>query len=218
MGRHSGRTSYRPWTVDKGQLDRIPVAHSGPVLSLDWCAGSSESVSQKAGLTRQDSISSDSGSSSLSSSMGWIASGGMDRTVKVWDLNSPGHTSHISSRPIYLLSTSFPVRRALWRPDYECELGIISNSEFGIGMNQDASEVTPTSEVPSLSTGVDLVAGVSSLRNGSEIGNSVEIWDVRRGYLAKWVVRGSSSEGGVAGEHVLSCGPETWCIFSHLHM
>ena len=25
----------------RGQLDRIPVAHSGPVLSLDWVQGSS---------------------------------------------------------------------------------------------------------------------------------------------------------------------------------
>ena len=33
----------------------------------------------------------------------------------------------------------------------------------------------------------------------------VEIWDVRRGYVAKWVVSGSAIEGGVTGSFPLSC-------------
>ena len=31
----------------------------------------------------------------------------------------------------------------------------------------------------------------------------VEIWDVRRGYIAKWVVSGAAIEGGVTGESVV---------------
>ena len=31
------------------------------------------------------------------------------------------------------------------------------------------------------------------------MGDPVEIWDVRRGYIAKWTVRGSAAEGGVTG-------------------
>ena len=36
--------------------------------------------------------------------------------------------------------------------------------------------------------------------NTSGLGDSVEIWDVRRQYVAKWAVRGSAYEGGVTGK------------------
>ena len=79
----------------KGQLDRITVAHSGAVLSLDWCAGSSDGLSHQS-LQRQDTLTStDLGASSNASGTGWIASAGMDRTVKVWDLNSPGEPNFL---------------------------------------------------------------------------------------------------------------------------
>ena len=35
-------------------------------------------------------------------------------------------------------------------------------------------------------------------------GDAVEIWDVRRGWIAKWAVGGSAIEGGVAGETATS--------------
>ena len=38
---------------------------------------------------------------------------------------------------------------------------------------------------------------VSQTRNG--VGDSVEIWDVRRQYIAKWMVNNSAVEGGVTG-------------------
>jgi hypothetical protein len=50
----------------RGQLDRIPVAHTGPILSLDW-------------YTPQSGID---GLPSVSSEM-WVATGGLDRCVKV---------------------------------------------------------------------------------------------------------------------------------------
>jgi hypothetical protein len=36
------------------------------------------------------------------------------------------------------------------------------------------------------------------------MGNAVEIWDVRRGFIAKWQVGGSAIEGGVSGK-VFTC-------------
>jgi hypothetical protein len=39
---------------------------------------------------------------------------------------------------------------------------------------------------------------------GSGIGDAVEIWDVRRGWIAKWTVRGSAIEGGVTGLSTLN--------------
>lgn len=37
----------------------------------------------------------------------------------------------------------------------------------------------------------------SQTRNGA--GDSVEIWDVRRQYIAKWLLNNSAVEGGVTG-------------------
>jgi len=34
--------------------------------------------------------------------------------------------------------------------------------------------------------------------------DAVEIWDVRRSWVAKWEVLGSATEGGVTGQFVLS--------------
>lgn len=58
----------------RGQLDRLPVAHSGPVVALDWCnASSSSSGSTVVGTD----------TAIAGSGHGWIASGGLDRCVKV---------------------------------------------------------------------------------------------------------------------------------------
>ncbi|VDB85195.1 unnamed protein product [Peniophora sp. CBMAI 1063] len=201
----------------KGQLDRITVAHSGAVLSLDWCSSSSSSDGPShQGLQRQDTLTStDLGGTNNASGTGWIASAGMDRTVKVWDLNSAGHTAHMSSTPSYTLSAPYPVRHARWRPGYECELALVSNAGFGgLGQERDsgASEtggtVTPDVGVGvggggggaiSSSPEIEITAGREE-RRAAESGfgsDPVEIWDVRRGWLAKWVLPGSTIEGGV---------------------
>lgn len=60
----------------RGQLDRLHVAHTASVTSLDWCpvGGISLSNATSATSAREDSS---------SSGQGWIVSGGLDRTVKV---------------------------------------------------------------------------------------------------------------------------------------
>jgi WD repeat-containing protein 24 len=50
----------------RGQLDRIPVAHAGPILTADW----------------YDPQSGVGGLPSVSSEL-WVATGGLDRCVKV---------------------------------------------------------------------------------------------------------------------------------------
>jgi WD repeat-containing protein 24 len=150
----------------KGQLDRLPVAHMGPILTLDWCAP-------------------DGGGPGTS---GWIASGSLDRTVKVWDLTGP-HFERIA----YTLATQFPVRRVRWRPGYECELAIVSYAEFSTGSMSDVSDSDAV-------TDFDLEKPeVAPAKRRTDIGDPVEIWDVRRGYIAKWLVGGSAIEGGVTG-------------------
>jgi hypothetical protein len=151
----------------KGQLDRIPVAHTGPILTLDWCAP--EGGPPGAG--------------------GWIASGSLDRTVKVWDITNP----NFERTPTYTIATQFPVRRVRWRPGYECELAVASNSESGIGSMSDVSDSGTIVDV-------DLEKPeVAPVKRRTDIGDAVEIWDVRRGHIAKWQVGGSAIEGGVTG-------------------
>ncbi|KAL1747561.1 hypothetical protein HDZ31DRAFT_80400 [Schizophyllum fasciatum] len=106
----------------RGQLDRTPVAHTGPVTDVDWANG-------------------------------WAASAGLDATVRVWEV--------ASLRNAYTLRPARAPRRAIWRPDAECELAL---------MPAEPAET-----------------------------DTVDLWDVRRGWLAKWAVPGTALDGGVAG-------------------
>lgn len=112
--------------------------------------------------------------------------------------------------PVYTLHTSFPVRRVMWRPGYECELAVVSNSEF----STNSSSLDPASPPDPLTPNTGVVPlpsgslGASSRIPGAktppttkgDIGDQIEIWDVRRGYIAKWAVRGSGVDGGVTGK------------------
>ncbi|KAI0628217.1 hypothetical protein C8Q77DRAFT_1150372 [Trametes polyzona] len=220
----------------RGQLDRIPVAHSGPVLSLDWIPPSKTSPTMLP--TARPSVSGMryggpideilpsapimGGTPSAdgdNAGAGWIISGGMDRCVKVWDMNTPKSRSRTAHHPAYTLHTSFPVRRVLWRPGYECELAVVSNADFGTGTDFGHGSIPsgPSSASVGLPSGLSTalssprlqtahLGGTESPGNSEERAKSltradgsdpVEIWDVRRGYIAKWVVNGSAVEGGV---------------------
>lgn len=61
----------------RGQLDRLHVAHRASVTTLDWCpvGGISSSITNIPTVTAHEE--------SSSGGLGWIVSGGLDRTVKV---------------------------------------------------------------------------------------------------------------------------------------
>jgi WD repeat-containing protein 24 len=138
---------------------------------------------------------------------------------QVW--NTPPST-RMSHQPTYTLHTAFPVRRVLWRPDFPTELAIASNSERGIGSgSSDGSSPSipsdPTEKRLSVLGGVlarnrsrsgrrnqtrspDLrPEGNGPPESATSTGDAIEIWDVRRGWIAKWTVGGSTAEGGVSG-------------------
>lgn len=109
---------------------------------------------------------------------------------QVWDAS----LSHIPHKAAYILHPSFPVRRVLWRPGYECELAVVSNDEFLTGSGSDANSVASTTDTSAVGTG----GGGQFGGNGGR-GDAVEIWDVRRGWIAKWAIGNSAVEGGITG-------------------
>jgi hypothetical protein len=97
-------TDCRRWELkmgQRGQLDRLPVAHTGPILALDWCtpsgASSSSTLSQESAITANGSsrnsivVNWDGGrdrerereEKKEEGKESWLASGGLDRCVKV---------------------------------------------------------------------------------------------------------------------------------------
>jgi WD40 repeat protein len=176
------------WDLKMGQrglLDRLPVAHSSSVTTLDW---------RNSHFAMSGPVSADGPGNGL----GWLVSGGLDRTVKVWDLTTPGVTARMPTKPIYTLHPSFPVRHVMWRPGYECELAVVSNAEFVTGSGPDkvmGQSVNSNLVVPR-TTGAEegraqaVPAGCSDL---------MEIWDVRREWVPKWYLPASVEECGVTG-------------------
>jgi WD40 repeat protein len=187
----------------RGQLDRLPVAHAGPILALDWCnTPSTNSVGDAVGADRS-----------------WIVSGGLDHTVKarcfcsfttqclligvqVWDLNTSGTSVHIAHQPTYTLHPSFPVRRVLWRPEFPTEIAVVSNGDFGGSSTELLASPRLQSATPSFINSsaslTELTKDKDSKGNGA-VGDVLEIWDVRRSWIAKWTVEASASECGVTG-------------------
>ncbi|KAG7450975.1 WD40 repeat-like protein [Guyanagaster necrorhizus] len=197
----------------RGQLDRIPVAHTAPVTALDWCYTASNTMPGAPTMVPGGDI--------PNGGLGWIVSGGLDRCVKVWDLTWPSTWVHIPHKATYTLHPSFPVRQVQWRPSYECEIAIVSNAELGTGSNPDMSQpsaLAGTAERGNRTFGLDVAGfgGRDASQNGVNkdsnsglapgmkapnvvvgMGDAIEIWDVRRGWIAKWSVTGSAIEGGV---------------------
>ena len=99
----------------RGQLDRIPVAHAGPILSLNWYNPQSEIE----------------GLPSVSSEM-WVATGGLDRCVKVSLFHPDMRIKEI--HPVYVrcgISTPAPVVTDLNHPCIIFILPSLSVASFG---------------------------------------------------------------------------------------
>jgi WD repeat-containing protein 24 len=161
--------------VQRGRLDRRVVAHSGSIVALDWFSApfshtSDENVNQ--------------------ATSGWVASGGLDRCVKIWEL--PADDSKFPDRPSYTLHPSFPVRRVYWRPEYESELAIVSNAKYARGSDEELVNRKD------MEWNARAAEGISNTLCPC-VGDALEIWDVRRAWVAKWEVRGSAVEGGFTG-------------------
>ena len=132
---------------------------------------------------------------------------------QVWDLSSPGSNTHIPQKSTYTLHPSFPVRRVLWRPGYECELALVSNIEYGAAEAQPSpSPASPPGVLARVGSGLGVDAMMRAWNDSDKekpvasddqrltsTGDAVEIWDVRRGWIGKWSLTGTAGDGGVNG-------------------
>jgi len=124
----------------------------------------------------------------------------VSNAAKIWDLSGTSASSYIPTKPTYTLHPAYPVRRVLWRPDYPCELALVSNAEVGAG---SGSELMVSPRLQNITTPfIAATCGVDTKDRPNKSGvvaDAVEIWDVRRGWIAKWTVEASILEGGVTG-------------------
>lgn len=93
----------------------------------------------------------------------------------------------------------------------------MSNADFGTGSNELASgSKMPSPRITERNIG-DISGSLDDLRlhlnqklqpnvlpvsQSTDAGDAVEIWDVRRQHIPKWIVKGSAVEGGVTGTQI----------------
>ncbi|KAI8076853.1 WD40-repeat-containing domain protein [Halteromyces radiatus] len=94
MIHHEFAAAFETGTIQKWDMrnpkalyDRKVSAHNGPCLTVDW---------HPSGRT--------------------VASGGRDKTIKVWDMSADNR------RPLYTIRTMASVSRVQWRPGYDDEI------------------------------------------------------------------------------------------------
>lgn len=79
------------------------------------------------------------------------------------------------SKPAHVLHTAEKVKRVAWRPGYDCEVAVVP--------------MTP-----------GLSARAGSDRDSTSDADRIEIWDVRRPWVPKYVLE--RGEGAVVGEYI----------------
>lgn len=113
---------------------------------------------------------------------GWVATGGLDKTIKIWDFSLPT----LSTKPARTLHASQPVQALAWHPTRPTELASSPLPLLSVdGGVDDAPPPTPTTEVPTLK---DV--------GGGSWKNEVEVWDTRRPYFPKLAIKTDEPTSG----------------------
>ncbi|GAA5981384.1 hypothetical protein JCM10908_004089 [Rhodotorula pacifica] len=172
-----------------GATDRI-AGHVGACLAMDWRDGFScerDTSGTGVGSTAETAGGGREG--------GWVVTGGVDRTVKIWDFSLPT----LSTKPVRTLYTSQPVYSVAWHPTRPTELASSPMPSLGLGAESSSSSSVLGDEIPStpISTADSPLAALikgdppasraRTDRNAWK--NEIEVWDVRRPYFPKLAIK-----------------------------
>jgi hypothetical protein len=127
----------------------------------------------------------------------WLATAGADRTVQVWDMNQ-SWTDKVPA-PVHVLHTAHPLRRISWRPEHSTEIAIVPMPISLTNASMEAA-ATPAKKAEHLTPFV------------AEHDSHLEIWDVRRHYIAKYAL---PTLGGFAVDIAWDSGGGLAACFQH---
>ncbi|PVF95403.1 hypothetical protein CPB86DRAFT_592041 [Serendipita vermifera] len=122
---------------------------------------------------------------------GYLASGSLDHTVKIWQIEA----TRILPKPLHTIHTPYPVGKIAWRPDLPTEIIVLP-------YHSSASH---------LAGGKSAQKSASTFKQGNVGDGAIDryapqIWDVRKGWVAKWAVDaadGPATDLGVVDSDVI---------------
>ncbi|GAA6002689.1 hypothetical protein JCM10207_007628 [Rhodosporidiobolus poonsookiae] len=176
-----------------GATDRI-AGHIGACLAMDWRDGFDCERQSTSGV----SVGSTAETAGGGREGGWVVTGGVDKTIKIWDFSQPT----LSNKPVRTLYTSQAVHAVAWHPSRATELA--SSPLPSLGLSGDggtsssggtgADDAPPTTPV---TPGDPYAAALIKGERGGEgryVGgggwkNEIEVWDVRRPYFPKLAIK-----------------------------
>ncbi|BGP21326.1 SEA (Seh1-associated) complex subunit [Rhodotorula toruloides] len=172
-----------------GATDRV-AGHIGSCLAMDWRDGFSCERSPNSaggpGVTNETAGGGREG--------GWVVTGGVDRTIKIWDFSLPT----LSTKPVRTLYASQPVHTIAWHPTRATELASSPMPSLGLGATGEDSSSSLGEDSPMPVTVQDPALTpaskgetlrVRSALDGNAWKNEIEVWDVRRPYFPKVAIK-----------------------------
>ncbi|GAA5925166.1 hypothetical protein JCM3775_006383 [Rhodotorula graminis] len=176
-----------------GATDRV-AGHLGACLAMDWRDGFSCERNPAGGggsIGPGSSVETAGGGREG----GWVVTGGVDRTIKIWDFS----LSTLSTKPVRTLYTSQPVSAVAWHPTRATELVSCPMPSLGLGGAAGEGSASSLGDEPPTTpvTAGDSTAAAAAFVKGERGGgqgrfvdgnawkNEIEVWDVRRPYFPK---------------------------------
>ncbi|GAA5823041.1 hypothetical protein JCM3770_005710 [Rhodotorula araucariae] len=171
-----------------GATDRV-AGHIGACLAMDW----------RDGFSCERNVTDAPGSSSETAGGGreggWVVTGGVDRTIKIWDFS----LATLSTKPVRTLFASQPVSAVAWHPTRATELVSCPMQSLGLGGTGESSASSLGDDPPTTpitagdSSGAAFVKVEQPSRtrfvDGNAWKNEIEVWDVRRPYFPKVAIK-----------------------------
>ncbi|GAA5858713.1 hypothetical protein JCM8547_004952, partial [Rhodosporidiobolus lusitaniae] len=178
-----------------GATDRI-AGHIGACLAMDWRDGFS---CERSSATGEGGVSVGVSQETAGGGRegGWVVTGGVDKTIKIWDFSQPT----LSTKPVRTLYTSQAVHAVAWHPSRATELASsplpslgLSGGDGGVSTGgtddmQPSTPVTPGEPLTGqLGKREERAEGRSTL-GGNAWKNEIEVWDIRRPYFPKMAIK-----------------------------